>query len=186
MPTESISLPESARLVELEEIIEKGVSTFIKVGEALAEIRDKKLYRVSHGTFEEYCKEEWQISRRSAYDLISTSSAAQNVQEVAQITREQARPLAKLKEPAQQRAAIAVAVESANGTQPTTAQVESAVEQVQAETQPERSRPFCPSNGMQYARLAIENLKKIQPNDNERNAAFMAVQRFLAQNYQPK
>ena len=47
-----ITLDESRRLVELEKTIEHGLKTFLEVGAALAEIRDKKLYRVEHSTFD--------------------------------------------------------------------------------------------------------------------------------------
>lgn len=57
----ALTIQESTRLVELEEIIERGVTTFIKVGEALAEIRDKELYLVEYKTFEDYCREEWDM-----------------------------------------------------------------------------------------------------------------------------
>lgn len=40
-------------LEENEAIIERGLATFVEVGTALAEIRDNRLYRESHGTFEE-------------------------------------------------------------------------------------------------------------------------------------
>lgn len=193
MASELISLEESRRLVELEEVIEKGVSTFIAVGEALAEIRDKRLYRVTHGTFEEYCREEWNMTRMQASNLITGAAVAQNVNNCLQGgprpgRESHVRPLKSL--PAEkQPEAWAKAVESANGSQPTAKQVEAAVAEVATPTQeeaPKRERPFCPSNGMRYANLAIEALKKIQPNDTERDKAFMAVQRFLTQNYQPK
>lgn len=194
MSTELISIEESRRLVELEEVIEKGIGTFIKVGEALAEIRDKKLYRRPNDpkyTFEDYCREEWQMSRTMAFDTIKSAQAALNVRNCERQPRveSQARPLTVLKQPEQQRSAWSKAVESANGAQPTAKQVEAAVEEVRAEAEPEapkRERAFQPSNGMQYAALAIENLKKIQPNDTERDKAYMAVQRFLTQNYQAK
>lgn len=188
MSTELISIEESRRLVELEEVIEKGIGTFIKVGEALAEIRDKRLYRVSFKTFEEYCREEWQMSKRHCDRLIAAAEVVENLGPRGPVTEKQTRPLTKL--PAEQQpAAWSKAVESANGAQPTAKQVEAAVEEVQAEAEPEapkRERAFQPSNGMQYAALAIENLKKIQPNDTERDKAYMAVQRFLTQNYQAK
>jgi hypothetical protein len=112
-----------------EAVIRDGLQTFVAVGNALAAIRDGKLYRESHGTFEAYCSDKWKISRRSAYDLIATSEAAENVQEVAQITREQARPLATLPTPELQREALAAAVEASDG-KPTAKHVEQAVSRI--------------------------------------------------------
>jgi hypothetical protein len=54
---------ESQRLAELEAVVERGLTTFIEVGEALREIRDARLYKASHGTFEAYLRERWAISR---------------------------------------------------------------------------------------------------------------------------
>lgn len=189
MPQEIISLEESRRLVELEEKIEKGLNTFIAVGEALAEIRDKRLYRSTHGTFEDYCKEEWEMTARHARNLMGAAEVAIGLAEMGTIVpkREaQMRPLISLPKDQQQQA-WRNAVDSSGGVQPSTNQVEAAVQEVRSETEiPKREPAFQPSNGMQYANLAIDNLRKIQPNDTERDKAFMAVQRFITQNYQAK
>lgn len=130
-PLEPLTLPESKRLIELERKIEVGLKTFVEVGLALSEIHDSRLYKIEHPTFEDYCKSKWNLSRRSGYDLIATSEAAKNVQDLAQtpITREQARPLTKLP-PEQHPVAWARAVEIAGGEQPTAKQVEVAVLEV--------------------------------------------------------
>ena len=65
-----ISSEESQRLIELKQIVERGLATFIEVGEALMEIRDSRLYRVEHKTFEDYCREKWKMSDRRARQLI--------------------------------------------------------------------------------------------------------------------
>lgn len=61
---------ERSRLAECEEVIAHGVTVFVRVGRALAEIRDGKLYRETHATFEAYCQERWQISRPRAYEIM--------------------------------------------------------------------------------------------------------------------
>lgn len=53
-------------LTECETVIERGLATFVEVGEALMEIRDEDLYKESHGTFEEYCRERWDMTRQHA------------------------------------------------------------------------------------------------------------------------
>lgn len=53
-------------LTQLEAVIERGLSTFIEVGSALMEIRDSRLYRETHATFEDYCRVRWGWSRRYA------------------------------------------------------------------------------------------------------------------------
>ena len=62
-----------AGLTECEEIIERGLSTFVEVGEALLRIRDHRLYWKSHATFEAYCRERWGFVRRHANRLIEAA-----------------------------------------------------------------------------------------------------------------
>ena len=64
---------ETIRLAALERVIERGKQTFIEVGEALAEIRTKRLYRETHATFEEYLRKRWGMGRSQAYRLIDAS-----------------------------------------------------------------------------------------------------------------
>lgn len=125
--TAEISISESARLVALEKVIERGLSSFIEVGEALWEIRDSKLYRIEFKTFENYCRKKWGFKRHNAFDLIDTASAAKNVEDIQQPrNRETARPLTKLDSPADQREAWQAAVDASDG-KPTAKHVEAAV-----------------------------------------------------------
>lgn len=55
-----------ATLPQLEAVIQRGKDTFIEVGNALMEIRDRRLYREAGYTeFGAYCRERWDLS--SAY-----------------------------------------------------------------------------------------------------------------------
>ena len=60
-------------LAECEKVVERGLATFVVVGEALARIRDGRLYRESHKTFEAYCDERWGMSRPRAYQFIAAA-----------------------------------------------------------------------------------------------------------------
>ena len=71
-------------LDKCEVIIEKGKQTFIEVGNALREIRDRKGYRLQYGTFEEYCKQRWDFSVRTGKNLIDASGVAKNLQAIAE------------------------------------------------------------------------------------------------------
>ena len=81
-----------------ETTIKKGLNTFVEVGQALLEIRDKKLYRIEYKTFEEYCKQKWQISRPRSYQLIEASLAIENVYPGIQMPKneKEVRPLTSL------------------------------------------------------------------------------------------
>ncbi len=72
--TAILTASESTALAEHEAVIERGIQTFYKVGMALADIRDRKLYRSDYGTFEEYAEKRWQMSRPRAYQLIEAAA----------------------------------------------------------------------------------------------------------------
>jgi len=129
------------RLRDLEKIIERGLSTFIEVGNALLEIRDSRLYRDSHPTFEGYCRERWQIERAHAYRLIAAADAMHNLSPVGdtQPTSEsQIRSLTGL-EPEQQREAWEEAIKNAPNGKPTAKDVDAAVDQLKAPLKPDDS-----------------------------------------------
>ena len=57
-------------LIQLERIIERGEAAAIESGEALMQIRDNKLYKRDHSSFESYLKDRWKMSRARSYQLI--------------------------------------------------------------------------------------------------------------------
>lgn len=73
--TYDLTTEEQEDLRGCEAVIERGRKTFIEVGAALAEIRDRKLHRRSHETFEEYVAERWQMSRPRAYQFMDAAAA---------------------------------------------------------------------------------------------------------------
>lgn len=64
---------ESEELHAHENTIRAGLGTFFDVGHALAEIREKRLYRATHGSFEAYCREKWDMSRMHAHRLVAAA-----------------------------------------------------------------------------------------------------------------
>lgn len=85
---------------------------------ALKEIRDRRLYRQHYDTFEEYCIQRWDVSRPRAYELCAASEVVANLSAIADIrllpeNEAQARPLTRLKDPAQWRRAWHTAVKLA-------------------------------------------------------------------------
>jgi len=70
---------EAARLDELESIIAPRLQSWIEVGLALLEIRDARLYRATHTTFDDYCRERWGMARSRAYQLIAAAPIAQRL-----------------------------------------------------------------------------------------------------------
>lgn len=121
-PVRQLSEQEKQRLNQLEKIVVENFKTFVQVGQALAEINERKLYRTKSKTFERYCKVLFDIGKRRAYELIDAAEVVENVRHGAHFQGEaerflpnnerQVRPLAKLG-PDQQVAIWQAAVESA-------------------------------------------------------------------------
>ena len=132
--TTIITQGESLRLIELENTIKAGLDTFVEVGNALLEIRDSRLYRVDHPTFEDYCKTKWGMSKPYAIQLICASNVVENLKTVAIATtpqnESQVRPLTKLKKPDQQREAWVRAVKSSPTGKPTAKLVKMFVDEI--------------------------------------------------------
>ncbi len=72
-------------LAALEATIERGLATFIEVGQALMEIRERRLYRETHATFEDYCRERWGLKRPRAYELIEAAQTVGVLSEISDI-----------------------------------------------------------------------------------------------------
>jgi len=132
----SLTPSEAQALSQCEQIIRKGLETFVEVGNALLAIRDQRLYRSSHDTFEEYCRDKWKFTARQANRLIGAGGVVENLiqdQLVSSVpaaipeNEAQARPLAPLTPPQQVKAARIVAKKS---DKPTTKDFEEAAEKV--------------------------------------------------------
>jgi hypothetical protein len=121
-----LSVQERTELERYEKTIERGLDTFVSVGNALLAIRRDRLYRVTHGTFEAYCVQRWQMTRDYADKLIVAAKVVGNLTTIVGIlpaTESQARPLIKL-EPEEQREAWTKAVETAPNGKVTAAHVQ--------------------------------------------------------------
>jgi ParB family chromosome partitioning protein len=127
----TLTVTETTQLAELEAVVERGLATFVDVGNALAAIRAARLYRATHGTFEDYCRERWGWARQRAYQMIEAAQVMANVKNFGQMPANdaQARPLARL-EPEEQRAAWGRAVETAPDGKVTAAHVQAVVDEM--------------------------------------------------------
>lgn len=117
-----LATEEKYALHRCEAIIRNGLQTYIEVGNALLEIRDQRLYRTTHQTFDAYCDERWKMSRARAYQLIGASEVAADLSTIVDIgetPESHLRPLAKL--PPEQRAQAFQRADQLAGDQPRTA-----------------------------------------------------------------
>ncbi len=117
---EPLTLEEESELLRLERQVERA---FYQAGLALQTLRDKKLYRSTHKTFQEYCQDRFGFTRRSAYYLIDAVKIVDNLKKceplvhILPTNERQCRSLKSLK-PAQQREVWNQAVAKAKGKVP--------------------------------------------------------------------
>lgn len=124
----ALPVPEKSELARCEAIIEAGQTTFVAVGNALLTIREKRLYRETHATFDDYTRDRWGWSRTHAYRLIDAFEVVQDLSPIGDkpTAEAQVRPLVQLP-PAERPAAWKEAVEETNG-QPTAKAVQKVVD----------------------------------------------------------
>ncbi|MBN3908089.1 MAG: hypothetical protein HWQ35_16495 [Nostoc sp. NMS1] len=125
--TELTQEEQSDRL-HLERRVERA---FFEAGKALMELRDRRLYRSTHKTFEDYCRDRFGHSRQQSNYLIAaagvyenlTTIGCQNVanenlttngSQILPTSERQFRPMTKL-EPQEQQEVWLTAVELAGG-----------------------------------------------------------------------
>ena len=130
--SEAVLKVDGSELSHYEAIIQKGMDTFVEVGTALLEIRDRKLYLNAHETFENYCRDRWAMTRRHADRQIEAAQVVVNMRPIGlksdplPKTESQARPLAKLPKEEQSKA-WKEAVDKTNG-KPTAKAVQEVVD----------------------------------------------------------
>ena len=124
LPMEILNIEESHELERCEVVIKQGLQTFIEVGQALMTIKEKRLYRISFKTFEDYCLEKWAFKRTHVYQLIEASAVISNLSAMANIlpqSERQVRPLTSLEPEIQKEVWKEVVKQSEETRQPITA-----------------------------------------------------------------
>lgn len=99
--TEILSTTDHRGLADHEAVIERGMNTFIEVGNALLAIREERLYRDGHATFEDYCRERWGFGRDYADRMIAAAAIVPTIVSTglpAPTNEGQARELARVPE----------------------------------------------------------------------------------------
>jgi len=184
--TTALTTVEKGELAEFEQVIQSGLQTFAEVGNALLAIRDGRLYRSEHGTFDAYCKDRWGMSKTHANRLVESAKVIGNLTPigVTPTTESQARPLSRLA-PERQTEAWKGATEKAEseGRRVTARDVEEQVkERTTEKTRTTRMQHVPPCDGMQFANMAIRNMEQIKDNDTERGNAFATVKGWINEN----
>ena len=128
-PETTLTIAAIAQLEELTEDEEKErhrlelkvERAFVEAGTALRELRDKRLYRSTHRTFEDYCRERFAFTRMAAHFKIAAATIWENLYtngiQTLPSSERQVRELATI-EPEQQPLVWQQAIEQANGRIP--------------------------------------------------------------------
>ncbi|WP_082065462.1 hypothetical protein [Aliterella atlantica] len=133
-PKSIVTVETLASYQEIEELTEdeekerhrlelKVERAFYEAGSALRELRDRRLYRSTHKTFEAYSQERFGMTPRPAYYLIAAAGVVENLEmrtngsQILPTTERQVRPLANL-EPEEQRQIWQQAVQEAGNKVP--------------------------------------------------------------------
>jgi hypothetical protein len=133
---------------ERERLEKQIVDSFYQAGVALRELRDRKLFRSTHRTFEEYAKNILGFTRIRLYQLIGAAQVYENIREnvnapltLLPTTEYQCRSLVKLSQE-EQVEAWKIAVDLAGEKIPTSAAVRQAVLEIEQRATQEKPIPF--------------------------------------------
>lgn len=155
---------EKALLHNCESTIRRGLESFIEVGQAILTIRDQRLYRETHNTFEDYCREVLDMSARRAYQLVDSAGVAMNLSNANNcsqavgtsnhlpVNEAQARVLAALKPDLQRKVlAAAEAVAATSGKKVTAALLKKTAQGIAAPSAAEASNGMVASHQVESA-----------------------------------
>ena len=145
---------EERELHRLELRVERAVC---EAGTALREIRDKRLYRSTHRTFEEYCRDRFGFNRMAAHFKIAAATVFENLYtngiQTLPTSERQVRELAAI-DPVVQCSVWQSAVEQAGGKVPSGRIVKGIVERLK-EKQLRSASDFC-SVGDAFTLIQLE------------------------------
>lgn len=146
MAAQLVEQATAVELQQLESTIEKNLKGFIDVGNALLTIREKRLYRETHSTFDAYCLERWDFGRNYANKQIQAAQVVEalGVGTIVPKTETQARELAPLLDDPDILAEVWSSVVEAN-VKPTAAIIKEAVEKVKPKPAPTPRPPANPT-----------------------------------------
>lgn len=137
---EPLTSDEQDTLAVCERRIANGLEQFRDVVLAFQEVRDRRLYRHEHATFEDYCQSRWGFTRQRGYQLIDAAEVIASLPTECQhllTTEGHARGLAKV-EPERR---AEVLQKAAEGGKVTAAAIRKAAKVQEPEETPEPAAP---------------------------------------------
>jgi hypothetical protein len=158
---------ESQRLSKLENIVKSGIGFFINAGNALAAICNERLYRQTHATFSDYCRDRWALDKSYVHRIIRAAVLHRSLVPIGTIhptAESQIRPLTKL--PLKDaKAAWQQAVAAAGNQQPTANQVKLAVAELKGIAAPLTTKKPLPSGSVKKFVAKASDLITLIHND---------------------
>ncbi len=141
---------EKSLLVDCEYYIAGRMTAVAEIGDKLAIIRDKKLYREEYRTFREYLADKWHLSPQTAYFQIAHVETVKTIAmsprgDILPSVLGQTKPLNRLSGE-QKVKAWSEAVRDADGDQPTLSQVQAAANRVSPPIKRSSERPARPTD----------------------------------------
>jgi len=79
MIEQTLTIAELADLNRLEKIIDENKPAWVRIGNALSIIRDRRLYRRAYSSFEDYLQNKWGWTRQWAHQQIEAASVAESL-----------------------------------------------------------------------------------------------------------
>ncbi len=113
--TATIEIPKLT-LAQLKVIVSRNLSATIDAGRALKEIKDRELWKEEAGSFQEFCIENWGVSKQRAYQLMDSIKIIDSLppdQSTAVDSERAARELKKV--PEAERAEVVKKAQAAGG-----------------------------------------------------------------------
>lgn len=145
----TLTAREQHELIAAETDVERGGKLIVA---AMELIRDKRLYRASYETFEDYCRERWNKTRRAVDNAIQMEAVVQRIAEHLPDQNEKHvshRAVAEVADLPPETAAAIVAEAAKDGGKPTAAKVRKARQasapQEDTERKPSGGNTFDPS-----------------------------------------
>lgn len=148
-----LSVEQKIELSHLEKTIERGKTACIEMALALLKIREERLYRENHPTFEDYCQRRWEFSDRYGRMLVEYGETVRAIHSaggtMVPVSERQSRALNGL-EPEQKTEAMSGAAAVAPDNKPTTQHIQRAAAAV-------KSKPESPFQAGTTATVLDEN-----------------------------
>ena len=181
-PDQVLTKEEVTALSYHENVIEKGLETFIEVGQSLQYIRDNRLYRAEYKSFKEYIEQRWHFQVRQAHRIITGIETTQLLTDAGvpgdtlPNSEKVARPLAKLKDDPELMAQAWIELTGKTqeeyeeglrkSAQPTHKEVEAKVKEYEAQIESLKNNQTSLTDQLNNAKTQKDKLKETIKNQN--------------------